>query len=152
MKSYDIEKAKDFFAAKVAFTTGLHEVEGMVERSDDVVIVDVRLPSDYRKAHVPGAVNLPNGQMAYRDGTVPREAQYPLLLFPDLSSRGRGSGGAHLARLSSGRDGRRFRGLAGEWLRHREPPSNAGSASALTRIGAQDRAASAILDKLTMRC
>ncbi|MGH8489788.1 MAG: rhodanese-like domain-containing protein, partial [Gammaproteobacteria bacterium] len=29
---------------------------------DDVVIVDVRLPSDYRKAHVPGAVNLPNGK------------------------------------------------------------------------------------------
>jgi rhodanese-related sulfurtransferase len=62
MKHYDIEKAKDFFAAKVAFTTGLHEVQGMVERGDDVVIVDVRLPSDYRKAHVPGAVNLPNGR------------------------------------------------------------------------------------------
>ncbi len=62
MKSYDIEKAKDFFAAKVAFTTGVNEVEGMLKRGDDVVIVDVRLPSDYRKAHVPGAVNLPNGK------------------------------------------------------------------------------------------
>jgi catechol 2,3-dioxygenase-like lactoylglutathione lyase family enzyme len=58
MKHYDIEKAKDFFAAKAAFTTGLPEVQGMVESGDDVVIVDVRLPSDYRKAHVPGAVNL----------------------------------------------------------------------------------------------
>ncbi len=62
MKSYDIEKAKDFFAAKVMFTTGLNEVQGMAERGDDVVIVDVRLPSDYRKAHVPRAVNLPNGK------------------------------------------------------------------------------------------
>jgi len=62
MKNYDIEKAKEFFAAKVAFTTGLHEVHGMVERGDDVVMVDVRLPSDYRKGHVPGAVNLPNGR------------------------------------------------------------------------------------------
>lgn len=62
MKHYDIEKAKEFFAAKAAFTTGLHEVDGMIKRGEDIVVVDVRLPSDFKRGHLPGAINLPNGQ------------------------------------------------------------------------------------------
>jgi rhodanese-related sulfurtransferase len=62
MASYDFEHAKAFFKAKVGFTTGLHEVDGMIKRGEDIVIVDVRLPRDYRQGHLPGAINLPNGQ------------------------------------------------------------------------------------------
>lgn len=62
MKHYDIEKAKEFFTAKAAFTTGLHEVDGMIKRGEDIVVVDVRLPSDFKRGHLPGAINLPNGQ------------------------------------------------------------------------------------------
>ena len=60
--SYDIQKAREHFAAKQSFTTGPHELLGMIDRREDVVIVDVRFPTDYRKAHVPGAVNLPKGK------------------------------------------------------------------------------------------
>ena len=59
---YDIAKAREHFAAKQAFTTGPHELLGQIDRKEDVVIVDVRFPTDYRKAHVPGAVNLPKGK------------------------------------------------------------------------------------------
>lgn len=62
MASYDFEQAQAFFKAKAGFTTGLHEVEGMIKGGDGVVIVDVRLPRDYRESHIPGAVSLPNGQ------------------------------------------------------------------------------------------
>ena len=62
MIKYDFEQAQAHFAAKNAFTTGPHELTGLIDRNANVVIVDVRLPSDYRKAHVPGAVNLPNGR------------------------------------------------------------------------------------------
>jgi len=62
MIQYDFTQAQAHFAAKNAFTTGPHELTGLVDRKADVVIVDVRLPSDFRKAHVPGAVNLPNGR------------------------------------------------------------------------------------------
>lgn len=62
MKHYDTEKAKEFFATKVAFTTGLHEVDGLIKQGEDIVIVDVRLPSDFKRGHLPGAINLPNGQ------------------------------------------------------------------------------------------
>lgn len=60
--SYDLQAAREYFAAKHAFTTGAHEVLGMIDRKEDIVVVDVRLPSDYRKGHVPGAVSLPKGK------------------------------------------------------------------------------------------
>jgi rhodanese-related sulfurtransferase len=60
--SYDIASARAHFAAKHSFTTGPHELLGMIDRKEDVVIVDVRFPTDFRKAHVPGAVNLPKGK------------------------------------------------------------------------------------------
>jgi rhodanese-related sulfurtransferase len=61
--SYDLERAREHFQAKVDFTTGTHEVLGIIERGrNDVVIVDVRLPSDYRAGHIPGAINLPKGR------------------------------------------------------------------------------------------
>ena len=59
--SYDIGKAREHFAAKQSFTTGPHELQGAIDRKEDVAIVDVRFPTDYRKAHIPGAVNLPKG-------------------------------------------------------------------------------------------
>jgi len=38
---------------------GLDLVEDLCE---DVVIVDLRFPTDYRKAHIPGAINVPKGK------------------------------------------------------------------------------------------
>ena len=60
--TYDFNSARAHFAAKQGFTTGPHEVTGMLDRKEDVVIVDVRFPSDFRKGHIPGAVNLPKGK------------------------------------------------------------------------------------------
>jgi rhodanese-related sulfurtransferase len=60
--TYDFNAARAHFAAKLGFTTGPHEVTGMIDQKRDIVIVDVRFPTDYRKAHIPGAVNLPKGK------------------------------------------------------------------------------------------
>jgi rhodanese-related sulfurtransferase len=60
--TYDFTQAQAFFRSKVGFTTGPHELTGILDRQEDVVVVDVRFPSDFRKAHVPGAVNLPKGK------------------------------------------------------------------------------------------
>jgi rhodanese-related sulfurtransferase len=59
---YDIESAKKHFARRMAFTTGPHELIGRIDRKDDIVVVDVRFPADYRKGHVPGAINLPKNR------------------------------------------------------------------------------------------
>jgi rhodanese-related sulfurtransferase len=62
MKTFDFDGASRFFAARLAFTTDPFGVNGMIERGEDIIIVDVRQPSDYRAGHIPGAVNLPNGK------------------------------------------------------------------------------------------
>jgi len=59
---YDFTAAAGHFAARNAFTTGPHELSGVLDRQEDVVVVDVRFPSDFAKAHVPGAINLPKGK------------------------------------------------------------------------------------------
>ena len=60
--NYDIQAAQAHFAAKQGFTTGPHELTGMIDRKEDIVIVDVRFPTDFRKGHIPGAINLPKGK------------------------------------------------------------------------------------------
>jgi rhodanese-related sulfurtransferase len=60
--NYDFAAAAAYFAAKNAATTGPHELSGVLDRKEPVVVVDVRFPSDFAKAHVPGAINLPKGK------------------------------------------------------------------------------------------
>ena len=52
-------KAKQFFADKMAFTTGPVEISHQIEKGEDMVIIDVREPKDFKKGHVPGAISLP---------------------------------------------------------------------------------------------
>jgi len=59
---YDFDSAARYFAARSAVTTGPHELSGALDRREPVVVVDVRLPSDFARSHVPGAINLPRGK------------------------------------------------------------------------------------------
>jgi rhodanese-related sulfurtransferase len=52
-------RAKQFFADKMAFTTGPVATNDQIEKGEDVVIIDVRESKDFKKGHVPGAINLP---------------------------------------------------------------------------------------------
>ena len=52
-------KEKQFFADKMAFTTGPVEISHQIEKKEDVVIIDVRGSKDFKKGHVQGAINLP---------------------------------------------------------------------------------------------
>ena len=57
-----IHQAEEYFAAKNAFTTGPVELSQKIENGDNIVVVDVREEKDFRKGHIPGAVNLPEDQ------------------------------------------------------------------------------------------
>ena len=57
----DPANAKEFFEAKMAFTTGPVELERMM-KNKEVNVVDVRAAEDYAEGHIPGAVNLPKDQ------------------------------------------------------------------------------------------
>lgn len=63
MSHYDLDEARRFFAARTTYTTGVHELEVLLQNpSPDAIVVDVRYPNDYATAHVPGAINLPSGK------------------------------------------------------------------------------------------
>ena len=51
-------KASKFFEAKMEFTTGPDELNELIKSNEDITIIDVRLPEDYVKGHIPGAINL----------------------------------------------------------------------------------------------
>jgi rhodanese-related sulfurtransferase len=63
----DATRAKEFFEAKMAFTTGPVELERMM-KSGEVNIVDVRAAEDYAEGHIPGAINLPKDRWATLEG------------------------------------------------------------------------------------
>ena len=62
MQTFDASQAREYFAQKLAFLTGPFELDGQLKRQEPVTIVDVRLPSDFRAGHIPGAINLPQGK------------------------------------------------------------------------------------------
>jgi rhodanese-related sulfurtransferase len=55
----DTRKAVDYFDAKLEFTTGQMELNEMIERRENISIIDVRKEEDFRKGRIPGSVNLP---------------------------------------------------------------------------------------------
>jgi len=52
-------EAKEYFEAKVQFTTGPVELERMINEGQDINIIDVRAAEDYADGHIPCAINLP---------------------------------------------------------------------------------------------
>jgi rhodanese-related sulfurtransferase len=58
----DPAKAKEYFEAKMAFTTGPVELERMMKQGENIQVVDVRAAEDYAQGHIPGAVSLPKDQ------------------------------------------------------------------------------------------
>lgn len=67
-KRNDPAKARQFFADKMAFTTGPVELSHELEHGADIVVVDVRAEEDYRQGHIPGAINLPRERWESAEG------------------------------------------------------------------------------------
>lgn len=60
--TYDFTQAQAFFAAKTGFTTEPYELKDRLDAGEPLHVVDVRFPADFRKGHIPGAVNMPKGK------------------------------------------------------------------------------------------
>jgi len=68
LKKNDQQKAKEFFANKIGFTTGPVELSRNLEQRAPIAVIDVREEEDYRKGHVPGAINLPHDRWQSAQG------------------------------------------------------------------------------------
>jgi rhodanese-related sulfurtransferase len=68
LQKNDPQKAREFFADKMAFTTGPVELSNNLKEGTNLVVVDVREAEDYKKGHIPGAINLPFDKWATCEG------------------------------------------------------------------------------------
>lgn len=58
------------YAARLSYETDCWDVHAVMSKGDpDFVLLDVRGPALFEKAHVPGAINLPHGKMTERKMT-----------------------------------------------------------------------------------
>ena len=63
------EQARAYFEQKLAFTTGPVELKKWIgSHEDNLVVVDVREEEDYRKGHIPGAINIPREKWSRPQG------------------------------------------------------------------------------------
>ena len=65
----DPARAKDYFAAKLAFTLGPAELDQLFKKKDEPFrVIDVRAADDFQKEHIPGAINLPRDKWGTFEG------------------------------------------------------------------------------------
>jgi rhodanese-related sulfurtransferase len=64
------------------------EFDQLRERSDDVLIVDVREAEDYRNGHLPGAVSIPRGALEMNIDDHTTDEDRPVILYCGGGSRG----------------------------------------------------------------
>jgi rhodanese-related sulfurtransferase len=62
LQKNDPAKARQYFADKLAFTTGPVELVRNLKQGAKLTVIDVREAEDYGKGHIPGAVSLPRNR------------------------------------------------------------------------------------------
>ncbi len=94
--------AERHFAAKFTFETDCWDVHASLQSgAEDFVLLDVRSPDLYRKAHLPGALSLPHGKI-----TANRMAEWPVDTLFVVYCAGPHCNGADRAALRLARLGR----------------------------------------------
>ena len=68
LKKNDPAKAREYFADKMAFTTGPVELSRNLKQAADIAVIDVREAEDFKKGHIPGAINLPHEKWSTGQG------------------------------------------------------------------------------------
>ena len=122
---YDFDSAARYFAARSAVTTGPHELSGALDRREPVVVVDVRLPSDFARSHVPGAINIPQANLGERLSELPSERDASIVMVCGI---GKFSKYTTLYLKSLGyRNVRSMKGGINEWVR-KGLPTESGTA------------------------
>lgn len=64
----DSSAALAYFQQKLAFTMGPVTLRLRIAEGTDLHVIDVRAAEDYRRGHIPGAVNLPQDRWTTNSG------------------------------------------------------------------------------------
>ena len=63
IKAAESAAAFEHFSADLTFETDCWDVHDALAREPDFVLIDVRSPELYARAHVPGAINIPHAKI-----------------------------------------------------------------------------------------
>src|ERR1041385_6421037 len=64
----DAAKARAYFEAKMAFTTGPIELDRMLKAHENLTVIDVRAEEAFNRGHIPDAINLPREKWSSLEG------------------------------------------------------------------------------------
>ncbi len=106
------------------------DVDALERRDPDAMVLDVREPEEYAQGHVPGAVNLPQADLASRLDSVPRDH----LLYTICYSGRRSLNAARFLKQTGYTDVLSVRGGTEAWRRAGKPLEGAESATGGRRI------------------
>jgi hypothetical protein len=62
-------------------TVTLQQLKGMIERKEQVLVVDVRTDYEYNEGHIPGSVNIPSHRMKDLQALLPKDKTYPIVFY-----------------------------------------------------------------------
>lgn len=68
------------YAGQFQFVSA-EQVKAWVDGKLKVVLIDVRLPEEYREAHIPRAINIPAEQMVSQQSRLPKDKAAPLIFY-----------------------------------------------------------------------
>jgi rhodanese-related sulfurtransferase len=103
------EAVTAYYSQKLAFETDCSDVQlSMVSGNADFVLLDVRGPSFFQQAHIPGAINLPHGKM-----TAHKMAEWPADTLFVVYCAGPHCNGTDKAALRLGQLGKRVKVMIG---------------------------------------
>ena len=70
------KQLQQYYSIKLAAELGPHNVKRLQELDrDGIVVLDVRSPEGFRKAHVSGAINIPFEEFPTRMQTLPKQKE-----------------------------------------------------------------------------
>jgi hydroxyacylglutathione hydrolase len=104
------------------------DVAALAARPPEAVVLDVREPAEYARGHVPGAISLPQADLATRLDEVPRDRAILVVCQSGVRSRGAARflaqmGFSHVANVSGGTAAWRADGRSVACGEAREEPS-----------------------------
>jgi rhodanese-related sulfurtransferase len=59
----------------------VEEVKARIERPENVLVVDARTEGEYRKGHIPTAVNIPPSQYTLIRNYLPQDRSLPIIFY-----------------------------------------------------------------------
>jgi len=57
------------------------QVKAWVDAKRKIVLIDARLPEEYREAHIPRAINISAEQMVSQKSRLPKDKSTPLIFY-----------------------------------------------------------------------